>query len=349
MTDREDMLPPRTLFLQHEQRRFYWEEPGHAELYLPMVHSGLLGEVRTIPYQRDIRWLCRVVASESASPAEILLNANRAYFLNLDEVLREFRPDLVVYSVTWPHQAVLPEILERLKTRYKFRLFSVIWDYDEASCELIEFDRGVIAVSDLVGVADSSWRVDRIRNRVGPYADYVNTGVVEFMPTVADPAIYRSSAVKRHDVTLAGSSEGARIDIHRALVDAGVPVNRVGGLMRGDRFLALEDYARALSESRIVVNTQTRGERIQLKGRVAQVLASGAFLLEQDNPEARSFLDGLGVEIWNTVDDLVARIGYWLANDAEREARAAETRRLYIERHNPKGYTRRVLERTGFR
>ena len=61
--------------------------------------------------------------------------------------------------------------------------------------------------------------------------------------------------------------------------------------MPGDALLPIAAYADDLATSRIVVNTQTLGSRTQVKGRVAQCLASGAFLLEQDNAESRAYLE----------------------------------------------------------
>lgn len=347
------MTKPRALFLQHEQYKWFWEEPGHLELYLPMVNSGLLGEVRSHPYQREVRWAIQKANQRAqAQPmacVEIEAIAQNELGLALDAVIGEFRPDLVVYALTWPHENVPSRILQALKDRHHFKLFSVIWDYDEANQALMSYDRSIIAVSDLVAIADSWGRADRIRRQEGPYSDFTNVQAVRFMPMVADPALFQPSSDKRHDVTVAGSSEGQRVEIYEKLLAAGIKVNRVGGLMPDDVYLSHAEYARALAQSRIVVNTQTRGERVQLKGRVSQVLASGALLMEQWSPESERFLGGLGLSalMWRSVDELASMIRDWLERPAECEAFASDARARFVGLHNPVSWTASVLEDIG--
>jgi tetratricopeptide (TPR) repeat protein len=339
---------PRTLFLLHEQRQWYWEEPAYLELYTPMVNSGGLGEVRSHPYQRELRWL-RKKAEERASNQslpEIDAAICEDLTLVLDAVVREFNPALVVYALTWPMEAIPPRVLKALKEMYRFKLFSVIWDYDESNERLMNYDKDVIAVSDLVAVADSFWRADRIRRREGLYANFTNVEAVRFMPMVADPVVFQPSPNKRHDVTIAGSSEGYRIEVYERLVAAGIRVNRVGGLMPTDAYLSHSEYARALAESRIVVNTQSRQERVQLKGRVGQVLAAGSLLMEQWSPESERFLEslGLGDLMWRTVDELILRIRDWLKRPSDCDARAAQARKHYIGANTPQAWTALVLD-----
>jgi hypothetical protein len=347
------LAKPRTLFLQHEQYKWFWQEPGHLELYLPMVNSGLLGEVRSHPYQREIRRAVQnAVQRAQAQPmtaSEIETIAQNDLMQVLDAVIGEFRPDLVVYALTWPQENVPARILQALKDTHQFRLFSVIWDYDENNPWLMEYDRSIIAVSDLVAVADSWARADRIRRRQGPYANFSNVEAVRFMPMAADPQMFHPSSDKRHDVTVAGSSEGRRLEICQELAAAGIHVHRVGGLMPNDVYLSHAEYARALAESRIVVNTQTRGERVQLKGRVSQVLASGALLMEQWSPESERFLGSLGLSalMWRSVEELVAMIRNWLERPAECDAFATDARARFLGAHNPKAWTASLLQEIG--
>ena len=150
-------------------------------------------------------------------------------------------------------------------------------------------------------------------------------------------------------MTLPGSSEGQRNHISDALRNAGVEFHRGGGLVPGDSFLSTEDYAQLLAESKIVINTQTVPERVQLKGRVAQVLSCGSFLLEQRNSESERFLEGYDVDMWSDVDELIAKINWWLAHPGEREYAASVNHLHYIREHNPLAYTQRILDELGLR
>lgn len=342
------MFRPRTLFLQHEQRFFWWDEPGHLEIYMPMVASGLLGEVRTYPFQRDVRWLTHLAAQPNEHSSDKASgNVEEGLYQNLIHVIDEFKPDLVVYLITWTSENIPIPVLERLKSTRDFKLMTLVPDYNEDHAGFMEYDRAIIALSDLTALADSSWRVDRIRQRQGLYADYTNTESVHFMPTVPDLDMFKPSRVKRYGVTIAGSSEGERIKVVAALEARGIKVNRVGGLMQTDRFVSHEEYARALSESRIVVNTQTHvSERIQLKGRVSQVLGCGSFLLEQTNRESVRFLSDIDAEFWTTIDELTEKIWYWLYNGRERERRAKAWHDWFVAKHNPVTWTKRILDHT---
>lgn len=342
------MHNPRTLFLHHEQRRMYWDEPGYVELYHPMVSSNLLGEVRSYPYQRFIRKINSDYNSNSSS----LVDSTKYFHViteELEHLFSEFRPDLVVYSLTWPSETIPIDVFRALKQKFSFKLFSVIWDHDENNKQLMEYDRGVISVSDLVSIADSHFRTERIRNKVGPYKSFNNVHTVQFIPMLADPAIFYSTPEKTYDVTLSGSSEGERIAIYSELQTAGIQVNRIGGLLSTDKFLPLSEYAKQLSQSLIVVNTQTCPERIQLKGRVMQVLSCGSLLLEQWSIESEKFLQALGLEelLWKDSKELIQKIQYWLSRRNQLSKFADMAKNKYLALHNPVTWTQRIFHGTG--
>ena len=324
---------PRTLFLLHEQRHPYYEEPSYLELYLPMLESGLLGETMAHPYQRDLRFARQTDADQAEAFFEDLL----------DQKLREFRPDLVMHALTWPQESIAPETLQRLKQRHGFKLASVIWDHDESNELLQRLDEGVIRVSDCSIVADSHRRAAAIRARQGPYRDFVNTDSVVFLPMVPPRAVFHPRPERQHEVTISGSSEGHRVAVFEALVARGFAVHRSGGMMPGDALLPIEQYARDLATSRIVVNTQTVGSRVQVKGRVAQCLASGCLLLEQDNPESSHYLQGIEVPRWRGLDELCGLLAHFLAHPDECEALARRTHLQWQARHSAAGFVRTVL------
>ena len=337
----------RTLFLLHEQRFLYFLEPSFVELYLPMAESGLLGETLVHPYQRELRFARAQLgfSSDDAPPEQV----NPLLETLLHQKITEFRPELVVYALTWPQDCLAPEMLTRLKQRHGFRLVSVIWDHDESNPLLQHYDRDVIASSDCTIVADSRRRVDAIRARSGAYADFVNTERVIFAPMVPPVALFHPRAERMHDVTISGSSEGHRAAVFEQLKAAGFAVHRSGGMMPDDTLLPVADYAAELATSRIVVNTQTATHRVQLKGRVAQCLASGTLLLEQDNPESRAYLDGIDVVFWRDVDELIALVRHHLDHPHEREALARRAHEQWRARYDACAFVQRILHTIGAR
>jgi len=361
----------RTLFLLHEQRLFYFLEPSYLELYLPMKESGLLGETSVYVFQRDVRWLRVLLANQEPAPPVDARNpepgtaagthgdlpvsesgtggGDDPYLSSLSQLMRhkimEFRPDLVVNALTWPQECVPPSILQGLRDEFGFALCSVIWDHDESNPLLQDMDREVIAASDLTLVADSYSRWERIAARSGPYADFTNTARTIFLPMVPPPSLFHPQDGIEHEVTISGSSEGYRNEVYQALLERGFAVHRSGGMMPGDAFLEPQDYARALAVSRIVVNTQTMGSRVQLKGRVAQALACGTLLLEQDNAESRRYLQGIPVPTWSSIDELAGQIRHYLDDEAARRAQASAARAAWMQRYSIQGFTSTLLER----
>jgi hypothetical protein len=331
----------RTLFLLHEQRFLYFLEPSYVELYLPMVESGLLGETLVHPYQRDLRFArAQLGFNDDTAPAE---QVDPLLATLLDQKISEFKPDLVVYALTWPQDCLAPAMLARLKERHGFRLATVIWDHDETNPLLQDYDRQVIALSDCTVVADSRRRAEAIRARQGAYAGFHSTGRVIFAPMVPPASLFHPRAERRHDVTISGSSEGHRVEVFERLAAAGFATHRSGGMMPGDALLPVADYAAELATSRIVVNTQTVAQRVQLKGRVAQCLASGTFLLEQDNPESRAYLDGIEVVFWRDTDELITLVRHHLDHPQEREAIARRTHEQWKARYDARRFVQSIV------
>jgi hypothetical protein len=334
----------RTMFLLHEQRFFYDVEPSYVELYLPMRESGLLGETLVHPYQRDLRFVSHTLGLPTGIDSRPSADVDVRVEHLLSQKLLEFRPELVVYALTWPQECIPAVTLARLRERHGFKLVSVIWDHDESNPLLQAYDRDILAVSDCTIVADSLSRTQAIRARSGPYAGFVHTERARFLPMVPPTALFHPRPQRQHEITVSGSSEGHRVAACEKLAAAGLAVHRSGGMAPGDTLLSVEQYAADLAVSRIVVNTQTLGSRVQLKGRVAQCLASGTFLLEQDNPESRAYLAGIDVVFWRDEEELVALARRWLADDAGREELARRTHAQWKARYHARAFVQTVLD-----
>ena len=114
--------------------------------------------------------------------------------------------------------------------------------------------------------------------------------------------------------------------------------------MATDNFLPATQYAQEMAQAKILVNTQTCKRRIQLKGRVAQALSCGTFLLEQNNPESELYLKDFDVQFWHTTDELIDLIAYWLEHSAERECMAQRARAAWLSQYNPSSFTNQILQ-----
>lgn len=335
----------RTLFLHHQQRRPYREEPGYNELLRPFVASGRLDHVEEYVYQTTLRELIEYQKLAGHSDSEAWLHANEVFAPLFAQVIETTRPDLVVYAMTWHTEAIYAQVFDAARRCHDFKLYTQFWDYDEGNADFLAYEREIVAASDYVAVTDSHARVERIHARAAPYCDWSHGERVHFLPTIFDPDLFcPAPTAPRYDISMLGSSEGERNEIADWLhTRYGARFQRLGGFMKEDRYLSVDDYVDCIRASRISINTQTRPERVQIKGRAKEVLACGGFLLEQDNPESRRFLEGSGVEFFSGFEELGRKLDYWLEHESERAKRAAESCAWYRARSRPDEHVDRIL------
>lgn len=352
------------LFLHHQQRSDYQNEPGYNELFRPLSKAKRVTGTAEFVYQTLLRQL---LIYELALRGKVL-QGNPTYFIMqkldaeaysaanlalqpiLEQVIKSAAPDLIVYSLTWPTEAIHPAIIRRLKVVFpKVKWFVQQWDYEEGAAFFHSVERETISVADCYAVSDSHERLRRIRARMAPYQDYRDVEHCHWLPTVFDPTLYRPlNLPKTVEVLVLGSSEGYRQDVIAALSGRyGERFRHLGGYMPTDKFLAAEDYVEAINRAKIVVNTQTAPQRVQVKGRVREVLSCGGFLLEQDNPESRAFLDGSGVRLFGGVDQLFELIDTYLRDQSDREQIAHASHLWYKARYTPDILMQSILDAVG--
>ena len=177
-----------------------------------------------------------------------------------------------------------------------------------------------------------------------------------FLPrwTPQDERVFRDRQLVRDiDVCFLGARERypdrlAALDKLRGL---GIRLHVGGGRREG--FLPVEEYARVLARSRIVVNFSRKidGSKLhQNKGRVFEALHCGALLLEQDNAQTRLWLeDGVDYVSFKDPDDLVAKIAALLADEPRRSAIAANGHAKALTCFSARQFWEGVLDASGVR
>ena len=344
----------RVLFLHHQQRRPYTCEPGYNELYRPLMASGLMEACGEVVYQTRLRALietCRQESGHKQVDFPVYCEANRRFADEFLAAVDQARPALIVYSATWPNESIHPALFVQAKRRFPgVKLFSQLWDYDEDSPTFLWYERELIACSDLVSIPDSYYRAQRLRERRAPYGNFTNTGVVHWLPTLPDPAVFRPRDDVEPEVAVSvlGSSEGCRAALIAGLARRyGQGFRHVGGYQPGDATVSFEDYAAAIHRARIVVNSQTVAHRVQVKGRVREVLACRGFLIDQANAETLRYFRGSGVTLFTDFDDLASAIDRHLACDEERRTASAYSHDWYRRKHSSVDYARTIMRLTG--
>ncbi|MGE5194661.1 MAG: glycosyltransferase [Deltaproteobacteria bacterium] len=102
-----------------------------------------------------------------------------------------------------------------------------------------------------------------------------------------------------------------------------LPIRLLEGGGQREQRLPVEEYADLLRRSKIVINFSRalgRSPKDQVKGRVFEATLCGAMLLEMRNRQTPHWLDPeADYAEYQGADDLVARVEWFLRNDADRE------------------------------
>lgn len=152
----------------------------------------------------------------------------------------------------------------------------------------------------------------------------------------SNPKYYRPVQGKeKYDVTFVGQKYGIRLNVINNLLKNNIPIQVFG---RGwGKYIIFDEIVYIFSNSKINLNISSsyKNKRIkQIKGRVFEVLMCGGFLLTD-------YVDGLedyfkiGEEIvcYETQEDLVEKIMYYLKNEKERQRIAMNGYQACRQRH----------------
>lgn len=252
-------------------------------------------------------------------------NLYAAICADIEQTLTEYQPDILFYAPSHPSERLPDKWFNSLKDKYPgMKLYTIWWDYDETTPEnaYLDFEKASLVYSDLVVEASSNSRLGRIKNAERPYQDHRFTEKIKFLSPPFDPEIFfPRNAEKTIDIAIFGSPVGQRAFwINTLKQKYGERFEHIGGVYENETPLPIEEYAKKLSETKIVINTQTYRGRVQCKGKVKEALASGVFLMEEDNPETRSIVpEGMGISYFSEPEGLFDKIDYYLENDSERE------------------------------
>lgn len=177
-------------------------------------------------------------------------------------------------------------------------------------------------------------------------------GVQMFIGTADPDFFFRMTIRKTIDVSFLGSMDDSRWPLRREYTDflkaSGVEVVTTGG-QRGER-LEVSDYASLMNRSKICLNfCRDAAGFTNLKSRVFEVTACGSMLMEDWNGDtAELFKLGEEFVVFNSKEDLLRKVLYYLRNEDEREQIAyrgwRKTTTIYSA-HNQWAY---VMEKMGF-
>lgn len=147
-----------------------------------------------------------------------------------------------------------------------------------------------------------------------------------FFPLGSDPELFRPGGHYLHDVVFVGSRYGYRERLIAEVQRAHLPIDVYGpGWPRGS--LSSEGIASAFSSARIVLGVGTVGHSSRtytLKLRDFDAPMSGALYVTHRNPDLLSlFRENEEIVCYDTIDECVRKIRFYLEHDTERMRVAA--------------------------
>ncbi len=268
---------------------------------------------------------------------------------SLKQDVSEIEPAILFFLPSHPEENLPACYFHEIKNCYpSLKIVTLWWDYDEqsASSSYLEFEKQSLSYSDLVIENTNDTRLNAMKNREGVYKDHIGAEKVIFHPTSIDPELFFPRHLpKLYDVAIFGSSAGKRKEwIEFLQAELGDRFHHIGGVSHGDEPLPMEDYAKAIAQTKIVVNTQTYPFRLQCKGRVREVLASGSFLLEEANQETKTFLNHKDfLAYFDSPEMLLEKIKYYLRDDNLRESLAKRASQWFSENRSPESWTSTLI------
>jgi spore maturation protein CgeB len=251
---------------------------------------------------------------------------------------------------------------------------------DAATIEAVRRRGGAATVN---WFTDDHWRFESFSRHLAPAFDLAVTTDPDAVAKYAAAGIgnvllsqwacnrYAYSRVTdaiEHDVTFVGQPHGNRPELMQRLRDAGYEVEAWGVGWPAGR-LAHDEMVRVFSSSRINLNPSNsslppnalrdRVRRVlrrhaepprppQIKGRNFEVPGCGGFLLTERVPHLeRYFKLGREAAVYDTTEDLIEQVGYWLAHDDERAAVAEAGYRRVLAEHTYDHRFEEIFRRLG--
>ena len=273
------------------------------------------------------------------------------------DIAKTFKPDLFLEDGGWN---ILPDTIDALK---KMGVKTALWTND------VPFNFGPIIISapyyDFVFTAGTE--------AVEILKDY-NVKNLRWLPFACDPDFHKPVKVSVEekekygsDICFVGSGTigiyEKRRDILEKLVDFDLGIwgtgwdniskeSSLNKFVRGFHTKPIE-WVKVFSASKIAlcIHYHDYSGKIpcyQASPKVFEALACGSFLLVDDQKDILSlFKDGEHLVIYKDVDDLRAKVLYYLNNETERKRIAENRRREVLEKHTYKHRIKSILDTIG--
>lgn len=249
------------------------------------------------------------------------------------------------------------EILQREKP--DFLLFGPSF-YGQFSMETIAKIKEISPkTKTIIEFGDDDWRFEDWSRYYALFFDYIITAKKEisiykkekikdvfFLHGISPHFFKKENIEKIYDVSFIGRPIADRYDFIKFLKNKEVNIKLFGigwqnysdlkDIYGG--ILHDEDYPKTINQSRINLNFSKtlykKGEKGQLKGRILEVPACGAFLLTEYTPMGVEGINKKEEINFTTKEELLEKIKYYLKNESEREKIAKELHKYILTNYS---------------
>jgi len=298
------------LFFNLENYIDFAQESQNYLLRLPIINCGLEIEYSDCAHQQDLKTRGRKAADENALAA-----------------VRQFKPDVVVYSHTWRYGDLSPAFFRAVRAMGT-KIVSCIWDsFTFPSLAEIQ----LFQHSDCVLIADALNTYLRLRllsemdnRRVAVGLCTGQYYIPDLDSTVQEEKIY--------DVTILGSLFGERLALAKflepKLLERGYKLHTMGGMYSEtqkelgyrETWVDWDNYAKIIRRSKICLSSQNDLQRLRIKGKVFEIAARGTLCITDLNADSRRMLPADVFPLYKDFDDCFEKICHFIEHDEERVA-----------------------------
>lgn len=311
---------PRFLLLRHRYQVFGDERSGNSNDDHSMaapLRAANVAEVVEYYYDLD--------------HSEGLLGDN-----SLVDLVTQTRPDLMILSSYSHRNSRHPnfDVIRSIRKKCRIPLM-VIW-WDSAGAGTVKVFSHMAGAIDLNIFLDSGNLAEHCPNKSNHLRLWTPMDVRFFRPGAGPRDI---------PVSFVGSAEwyrSVREEYLGHLRKQGVAVYQAGG--RAER-ISLKKYAEILGRSKISLNfSYSVPGTHQLKGRVFEVMFSGALLVENQNAETPQYFTPMSdYVVFDTKEDLVDKVRYYLEHEDERQQIALNGYRKATKEYSHQVFWDRVM------
>lgn len=311
-------MPIRVLFFNLENYMDFAQESQNYLLRLPLIKCGLEIECSDYAHQRDLKTHGRKAADEKALA-----------------VVREFKPDVVVYAHTWRYGDLSPAFFQAVRELGP-KIVSCIWDsfIYPSLAEIQLFQQ-----SDCVLIADALNTYLRLRLLSEMTNRRVTVGLCTGQYHIPDADDSPAPEEKIYDVTILGSLFGERLALAQHLEpklrERGIKLHTMGGMYNESQkelgyretWVDWDNYGKIIRQSKICLSSQNDVQRLRIKGKVFEIAARGTLCISDLNADSRRMLPADIFPLYENFDDCYQKICHFLENDEERVAAARDAQK----------------------